>query len=99
MTKIVIITFGTQGDVAPFVAVGSALQASGYDVALAAQQPYQNLVEAAGLEYRFLPKDTEKATRESPPAQELIDGARMKPSGAALVTGAGRRKCRRRWPV
>lgn len=84
MTKIVIITFGTQGDVAPFVGVGSALQASGYDVALASQQPYQNLVEVAGLEYRFLPKDTEKATRESPLAQELIDGARMRPPRAAL---------------
>jgi UDP:flavonoid glycosyltransferase YjiC (YdhE family) len=84
MSKIAIITFGTYGDVAPFVGLGTALRASGFEVALASQEPYRELVTEAGLEYRFLPKDTEQATRESAFAQELIDGARMKPSRTAM---------------
>lgn len=84
MSKIVIITFGTYGDVAPLVGLGTALRTDGFDVAIASQAPYEALVTGAGLEYRFLPKDTEKATRESALGQEILDGGRMKPSRTAL---------------
>jgi UDP:flavonoid glycosyltransferase YjiC (YdhE family) len=84
MTRIVVITFGTYGDVAPYVGLGAALRTAGYDVAVASQAPQRELIEHAGLEYRFLPKDTEKATRESEFAQDLLDGARMRPSRATV---------------
>lgn len=82
MSKIVFLTFGTFGDVAPYVGLGVALRQAGYEVAVASQQPYQQLIADAGLEYRFLPKDTEKATRESATAQGLVDGG-MRPSRGA----------------
>lgn len=84
MSRIVVITFGTYGDVAPYVGLSAALLAAGHEVAVASQAPHQALIERAGLEYRFLPKDTEEATRESEFAQELLDGARMRPSRAAV---------------
>lgn len=80
MSRVVFLTFGTYGDVAPYVGLGAALVAVGHHVAVAAQRPYETLITEAGLEYRFLPKDTERATRESPSAQAMIDGERMRPS-------------------
>lgn len=86
MSRIVFLTFGTYGDVAPYVGLGAALREAGHEVAIASQQPYEHLISGAGLDYRFLPKDTEQATRESATFQELIDGGRMKPSRAATRT-------------
>ncbi len=80
MSKIVLLTFGTYGDVAPYVGLGVRLRQAGHEVALASQQPYERLIRDNGLDYRFLPKDTERATRESPQAQALIDGDSMRPS-------------------
>lgn len=80
MSRIVLLAFGTYGDVAPYVGLGVRLHEAGHDVAIASQQPYEGLITGHGLEYRFLPKDTEKATRESAHAQALIDGDRMRPS-------------------
>jgi sterol 3beta-glucosyltransferase len=34
MTKILLITIGSRGDIQPFVALGKGLQAAGYTVAL-----------------------------------------------------------------
>lgn len=76
MSRIVILTFGTYGDVAPYVGLGTALRAAGHDVALASQAAYQELIETAGLEYRFLPKDTAQATKDLPVMQDLLDGNR-----------------------
>lgn len=83
MNKIVFLTFGTYGDVAPYVGLGVTLRDAGHEVVVASQQPYEGLIIDAGLEYRFLPNDTEQATRDSTTAQELIDGGRMKPSRGA----------------
>ena len=85
MTRVVIQAFGTRGDVAPFTGLGQALQQRlGVDVALAAQRPYRDMITAAGLEFRLLPRDTERATRESEYGQAMVDGARMTPSKATL---------------
>lgn len=80
MSRIVFLTFGTYGDVAPYVGLGAALRAAGHDVAVASQKPYESMVTEAGLDYRFLPKDTERAIRESPTAQAMVDGERMRPA-------------------
>jgi sterol 3beta-glucosyltransferase len=83
MSRVVFLTFGTFGDVAPYVGLGVSLRRAGHDVAVASQQPYQRMITDAGLEYRFLPRDTEKETRESATAQDLIDGRGVRPSRAA----------------
>ncbi|MCX5044904.1 glycosyltransferase [Aldersonia sp. NBC_00410] len=96
MTQIVIAAFGTRGDVAPLTGLGVRLRERiGGDVAVAAQHPYEQMVTAAGLEFRLLPKDTEQATRESAYGQAVVDGARMRPSKDVLaqmrddLTGVG----------
>ncbi|MGH3727061.1 MAG: glycosyltransferase [Mycobacterium sp.] len=96
MTTIVIAAYGTRGDVAPLTGLGIRLQESlSAHVVIAAQYPYAPLVHASGLEFRPLPGDTETATRDSEHGQALVDGARMRPSRAALaemragLTGVG----------
>lgn len=55
--KLVIVTTGTRGDVAPYVGLGMGLRAAGYDVALAAQEPFAAMVREGGLEFRRIPGD------------------------------------------
>src|SRR5262245_22842089 len=84
MSTIVIAAFGSRGDVAPYTGLAQRLAVAGHRVAIAAQQPYRDLVTAADSEFRSLPGDTERATRDSPAAQALVDGARMRPSRRML---------------
>ena len=52
MTRTVLLaTFGSLGDLHPFIAVGQALRARGIEVRLATSPDYQPAVEAAGLEF------------------------------------------------
>lgn len=96
MTRIVMAAFGTRGDVAPLTGLGARLRDQlGFDVVIAAQEPYDELVNAAGLTYRHLPGDTEVDTRASSYGQAVVDGARMRPSKDVLaqmrddLTGVG----------
>ncbi|MFT4127062.1 MAG: glycosyltransferase [Gordonia sp. (in: high G+C Gram-positive bacteria)] len=85
MTRIVVLAFGTRGDVAPLTGLGARLRDElGVGVAIAAQRPYEELIGAAGLDYRLLPHDTEKQTRSSDYGQALVDGKRMRPAKEAL---------------
>lgn len=49
--KVLISTFGTHGDVQPFLALGHGLRSAGYAVALCTSASYQSAVEAYGLTY------------------------------------------------
>lgn len=49
MAKILILTFGSRGDVQPFVALGAALSARGHDVTLSTGQGFHELIAAQGL--------------------------------------------------
>lgn len=49
--KILILTFGTRGDVQPFVAVGAELLARGHEVTLAAPERFSALTTEHGLEF------------------------------------------------
>jgi sterol 3beta-glucosyltransferase len=51
---ILISTFGTQGDIQPFIALGKELRAAGYTVAVCTAESYRPLVEAHGLRYAFM---------------------------------------------
>lgn len=49
MARILILTFGSRGDVQPFVALGAALAARGHDVTLSTGQGFDDLIAAHGL--------------------------------------------------
>ena len=52
--KILISTFGTHGDVQPFIALGQGLRAAGHDVALCTSVSYKPAIEGYGLDYAFM---------------------------------------------
>lgn len=49
MMRILLIGFGSRGDVQPLVALGKGLKSAGYDVAIAAAMNFQPWVESEGL--------------------------------------------------
>ncbi|GAA2792456.1 glycosyltransferase [Crossiella cryophila] len=53
--RIAIVTAGSRGDTAPYVGLGSRLQAAGHEVSLAAQRLYEPMIRAAGLGFREMP--------------------------------------------
>jgi sterol 3beta-glucosyltransferase len=59
--RILIVTAGSRGDVAPFTGLGQRLQQAGHQVALAAHGRFADLVRECGLEYRALPGDPRPA--------------------------------------
>lgn len=54
MTKILITTFGTRGDIQPFIALGKGLKAAGYEVALCTSEGFRPFVEEHGLGYLLM---------------------------------------------
>ncbi|GAA5160227.1 glycosyltransferase [Pseudonocardia eucalypti] len=55
--RVLIVTAGSRGDVAPFTGLGRRLRQAGHQVALAAHDRFAGLVRECGLEYRALPGD------------------------------------------
>jgi len=55
--RVLIVTAGSRGDVAPFTGLGRRLQQAGHQVALAAHGRFADLVRECGLEHRGLPGD------------------------------------------
>jgi sterol 3beta-glucosyltransferase len=56
--KVVILTIGSRGDVAPFVGLGTRLRSAGHDVAIATEEGFAELVRERGLEFRRLAGNT-----------------------------------------
>jgi sterol 3beta-glucosyltransferase len=61
--RILIVTAGSRGDVAPFTGLGQRLQEAGHQVALAAHDAFAGLVRGCGLEHRPLPGDPRDLVR------------------------------------
>jgi UDP:flavonoid glycosyltransferase YjiC (YdhE family) len=61
--RILIVTAGSRGDVAPFTGLGQRLQQAGHQVALAAHDRSAGLVRECGLEHRALPGDALELAR------------------------------------
>lgn len=59
MSRIVLTTFGSLGDLHPYIAVGAALRARGHDVVLASHPGYRSRVEAEGLAFAPVGPDYE----------------------------------------
>jgi sterol 3beta-glucosyltransferase len=65
---LLISTFGTQGDIQPFLALGAGLRAAGHRVTICTSEGYQPLVAAQGLAYAFMSNTMLEIT------QALLDG-------------------------
>lgn len=73
MTKIMIQTIGSRGDIQPFIALGKGLQRAGYDVALQTAEAYKSFVEGNGLPYLYMNNEFMKLT-ESKAGQAATEG-------------------------
>lgn len=49
--KILITTYGTLGDVHPYIALGKGLQHSGYEIILGTSERFRDIVEGHGLKF------------------------------------------------
>jgi sterol 3beta-glucosyltransferase len=65
--KILITTFGTRGDIQPFVALGKGLEAAGHEVTICTPEGFRPFVEANGIDYAYVSNEflelTEQALR------------------------------------
>ncbi|MCU6480624.1 glycosyltransferase [Arthrobacter sp. A2-55] len=68
--RVLMVTPGTRGDVAPMAGLGSKLQALGFDVSIAANAAYELLVATAGCEYRELPGDMSHLVSPAAPGKK-----------------------------
>src|SRR5262245_20133704 len=57
MARVVLTTFGSSGDINPFVALGLGLRARGHEVIFAVEDRYRGLVEQAGFPVAHLAGD------------------------------------------
>lgn len=81
--KVVIMTFGSRGDVAPFIGLGVRLKAAGHDVAVAAQELFADEIRVYGLEFRSIPGDI-RAMLESEHGRAVQELSGMKALRAKL---------------
>lgn len=75
MSRVLLLTSGTRGDVQPFVALAQGLRRAGHDVALCTHERFRGFVEEHGVRYAFMNDDLLK----------LADTA----EGRALTEGRG----------
>ena len=61
MARIVVTTFGSTGDLNPFIALALALRSRGHDVVFAVEANFQQQVSELGFPVRLLTGDQEKA--------------------------------------
>ena len=91
--RILIVTAGSRGDVAPFTGLGRRLQQAGHQVALAAHDRFADLVRECGLEYRALPGDPVELVRArtaapSPEAARSVFAAFLDELGEGVPAAA-----------
>ncbi|MCW5952270.1 MAG: glycosyltransferase family 1 protein [Propionibacteriaceae bacterium] len=72
--RLLLVAWGSRGDVQPYLALGRGLAASGYDVAVAATRDAGPLVVGAGLEHRPFDLDMGEAVQE-PLLRQWLAGA------------------------
>src|SRR5947208_5340530 len=91
--RVLIVTAGSRGDVAPFTGLGLRLQQAGHQVALAAHGGFADLVRECGLDYRALPGDPVELVRArtaapSPQAARSVFAAFLEELGEGVVAAA-----------
>lgn len=73
--RVLMVSPGTRGDVAPIAGLGGRLQGLGYEVAVAANPAYAPLVVESGCEFRPLPGDLEALIRQPAPGANASSGS------------------------
>lgn len=73
--RVLILTFGSRGDVQPYVALGTGLRKAGHEVVLAGHGRFKPFVESHGLIFRKLPGDPRRML-ESPEGQAWVRSGR-----------------------
>lgn len=66
MARIVVLTIGTYGDVAPYVGLGVRLRAEGHAVTIGAIEQFREAVTGAGLAFRALPSIDPREVQAGP---------------------------------
>ncbi len=75
--RLVALTWGTRGDVQPFVALGAELVGRGHRVTIAARAPFRSLIESQGLGFFEMEEDgTEELMRVLAESRGGADGAK-----------------------
>ncbi|MEE6259678.1 glycosyltransferase [Plantactinospora sonchi] len=87
--RVLIVTAGSLGDVAPYTGLGARLRAAGHRVALAAPDPYADLVTGAGLDFRPVSGDL-SALRNAAPSRPRRIGVPGAPGLVEFVRLGGR---------
>lgn len=87
--RIVMMTAGSRGDVAPYTGLGAGLVRAGHEVTLATHGLFEPLVAGSGVRFRPLPVDP-RAELHSPHGRRLHDARTGAGKLARLVT-MGRR--------
>src|SRR3954463_7375024 len=93
LMRVLIVTAGSRGDVAPFTGLGQRLQEAGHQVAIAAHELFAELVRGCGLEYRRLPGDPVELARArmaapSPGAGRAVFAEFLEQLGRGLIAAA-----------
>jgi len=91
--RILIVTAGSRGDVAPFTGLGRRLKQAGHQVALAAHGRFAELVSRCGLELRVLPGDPLELVRArtaapSPQAAQSVFAEFLDELGEGVLSAA-----------
>jgi len=71
--RIILLTYGSRGDVEPFVALGKGLQGAGHSVRLAAPALFKSLASSHDIDYIPLPGDPDRLV------QDLVQQAGTRP--------------------
>ena len=93
-SRILLLTYGSRGDVEPFVALALGLKRTGFEVSLATAARFQDFVEGFGIAFHPLPDDA-LALIETPDGKAMIEGA----SGRVRRIAAGARLARQSAPI
>ncbi|HKZ00663.1 MAG TPA: glycosyltransferase [Pyrinomonadaceae bacterium] len=80
--KIVITTFGSLGDIHPYMAIARELQARGHDPLIATMSLYREKIEAAGLRFASVRPDVPPPQQQN---QELIENIMEPKSGPRFL--------------
>ena len=76
--RILILTFGTRGDVQPYVALAHTAMAAGHEAAVCTAEGFRPLVEEAGVPYLHMSNDMlDLMQREMPAMSGAADGLRL----------------------
>jgi sterol 3beta-glucosyltransferase len=72
--RVAVVTWGTRGDVQPFVCLARALADRGHEVRLIAPRNGEEMALAAGVPFRALPLDVQSMLASEPAQRMLADG-------------------------